>query len=219
MKRSKVLKLLRILLVASIASSCAGFDHRDYSEVMEGHATQDLTFLPHIDFPVVSGDEGDYGGGIDVIIARTPGYKNEKKVTSHEESLRAELIKLEQGLDESHQSDYLKYRSKFDSDSARIYYLGLREPREKYRYLKTIGLVKETPNQSYSAGDRSIAGLSNDIVFGMNKKDVKRIWGEPVRIDYSGQKNQENERWAYRRDESVKFIYFDGGKVEGWTQQ
>ena len=51
----------------------------------------------------------------------------------------------------------------------------------------------------------------------MTKEDVISSWGRPDRVDIAGKPSYENERWVYRRDGAVKYIYFEAGKVGGWT--
>ena len=219
MNRFNFLKLLYTVLFITQVYSCAALDHRDFEDTMSPYAnTGDMAFIPNEDFPVVAGDEGEYGGGLDVIISRTPGYKKEKKVLSLEESLKAELARLENRLEEREQRDYLEHREELGSDSSRIYYLSL-DKSEKYHYLRLKGLKSEPLNTYYSRRDRAIASLTNDIVLGMTKSDVSRLWGAPARVDYAGSKGIKGERWAYSRDEKVKFIYFSGGRVEGWAEQ
>lgn len=65
---------------------------------------------------------------------------------------------------------------------------------------------------------------AQDIAIGMPQNLVRKSWGEPERIDVSGNPDFRNERWLYHRQISTpdgfktekKFVYFEGGKVIGW---
>ncbi len=65
---------------------------------------------------------------------------------------------------------------------------------------------------------------AQDISVGMPQSLVRKSWGEPERIDVSGNPDFRNERWLYHRQISTpdgfktekKFVYFEGGKVIGW---
>jgi hypothetical protein len=52
----------------------------------------------------------------------------------------------------------------------------------------------------------------------MSKDDVSSSWGKPMRRDVAGNPSQGNERWSYYRNGVLKYIYFAGGKVEGWSE-
>lgn len=211
-------KLLLVLALAIGFSSCALLEHRDFEDEMSEYRDDDLSFVPNEDFPVVAGDSGDMGGGLDVILRRTPASPFEKRLNDHQSSIRQELYALEGKLQEDELRQYIENKDKLGNDSQKIYFLSLDEM-EKYEYLKTRGIVEKDNNRYYSANERAIASVTNDIVLGMGKDEVARIWGQPARVDYSGARSLENERWAYRRNDKVKFIYFASGVVEGWTEQ
>ncbi len=221
MKYTNLFKLLVLTLVMAGLSSCAMMNDRDYEDQMNEMNFSEPAFVPNQDFPVVSGDDGDFGNGLDVIMSRTPLSERERKADRYEESLKRELYAIEANLDESVQRDYMKHRDKLGSDSARIYFLSLSTP-DKEQYLRVRGLVDE-PTQSrqnyYASNERAIASLSSDIVVGMSKSEVAGAWGQPGKIDYAGDRREQNERWAYRRNDKVKFVYFDGGRVEGWIEE
>jgi len=218
MKKPNCLKLHALLLLLFTMSSCAMLEYRDFEEQMDEYRDDDLSFVPNQDFPVVDGDSGDMGGGLEVILRRTPASGNEKRLSEHESSIRQELYGLEGQLQEDELRQYIENKDKIGSDSQKIYFLSLSQ-RGKYDYLKTRGLVERVENPYYSSNERAIASVTNDVVLGMGKDEVSRIWGQPTRVDYSGARTLENERWAYRRNNKVKFIYFDSGVVEGWSEE
>ncbi len=58
---------------------------------------------------------------------------------------------------------------------------------------------------------------------GMDRYEVKSIYGEPTRIDYAGDPSYGNERWFYASPYSLslsksgsKLVYFEMGRVVGW---
>ena len=215
---SNLLKLLALCFVAINLAACSMLDHRDFADEMSEYNNEDPSFIPNVDFPVMAGDTGEIGSNLDIIRRRTPASRREKKMTDHELSIRGELQSLEGNLDESEQRRYIQYKDKLGNDSQKIYYLSL-DARQQFQYLKTRGFINEQKNQYYTQGERAIASLTNDVVLGMHKSEVSRVWGEPARVDFAGDKREENERWAYRRNEKVKFIYFNAGIVEGWTEE
>ncbi len=218
MLKPNYLKLQALLVISMLMSSCAMLEYRDFEDQMSEYRDDDLSFVPNQDFPVVAGDSGDMGGGLEVILRRTPASGSQRKLNAHESSIRQELYALEGQLQEDELKQYIENKDKLGSDSQKIYFLSLDEM-EKYDYLKTRGLVERADNSYYSSAERAIASVTNDIVLGMGKQEVARIWGQPARVDYSGSKSLQNERWAYRRNDKVKFIYFDSGVVEGWTEE
>jgi hypothetical protein len=218
MNTPNLLKLLSLIIAAASLASCSMLDHRDYQDEMSEYRDDGDSFAPNIDFPVVAGDTGFMGTDLEMIRRRTPASGSEKKMSDYELSLKAELYSLEGALDQDAQRKYIENKDKIGNDSQRIYYLSL-DPVERNEYLITRGLVKNQRNNFYTHGERAIASMSNDVVIGMHKSEVSRVWGQPARRDISGDKRDENERWAYRRNEKVKFIYFNGGMVEGWTEE
>jgi hypothetical protein len=218
MKKPNYLKLHVMLILVFTMSSCAMLEYRDFEDEMSEYRDDDLSFIPNQDFEVVAGDTGDMGGGLDVILRRTPASGNEKKLSDHESSIRQELYALEGQLQEDELRQYIDNKDKIGSDSQKIYFLSL-DQMEKYDYLKARGMAQKDDNSYYSSNERAIASVTNDVVLGMGKSEVARIWGQPARVDYSGARTLENERWAYRRNDKVKFIYFDSGVVEGWSEE
>jgi hypothetical protein len=219
MNTPNLLKLLSLIIAAASLASCSMLDHRDFQDEMsEFRDDGGSSFEPNIDFPVVAGDTGEMGTDLEMIRRRTPASRTQRKLNDYELSLKGELYSLEASLDEQEQRKYIQFKDKLGSDSQKIYYLSL-DPLERGDYLVTRGLVDNKRNSYYTHGERAIASITNDVVIGMHKSEVSRVWGEPARRDFSGDKREENERWAYRRNDKIKFIYFNGGMVEGWTEE
>ena len=65
---------------------------------------------------------------------------------------------------------------------------------------------------------------AQDIALGMTQNLVRKSWGEPTAIEYSGNPQLRNERWKYQKYISTpdgyksenKLVFFEGGKVIGW---
>lgn len=219
MNTSNLLKLLSLIIAAASLASCSMLDHRDFEDEMSDFRDDgSSSFEPNIDFPVVAGDTGEMGTDWEIINSRTPASRSQRKLNDYEVSIRAELYSLEGKLDEIDQRKYIKYKDKLGSDSQKIYYLSL-DPMERSEYLITRGLVDGQRSAYYTHGERAIASLSRDVIVGMHKSEVEKVWGEPARKDFAGDKRDQNERWAYRRNDKVKFIYFNSGMVEGWTEE
>lgn len=219
-------KFLILLVFCSIFTSCASFlDRRDFEDEMVFSESNEPFFRPSEDFEVVPGDSGRAFRSMSEVSRRTPMTANERLDHEHDRSVRSELIRLENRLSEQDYSSYLKVRDSFNNDSERIYFLGLRRNADRLSYLRSRGIVANT------SVDRGIASYSNTgnysgygnqrgvITVGMRKSEVTSLWGRPMRIDIAGSSAYENERWAYRRNGVVKYIFFSAGQVEGWAEQ
>jgi hypothetical protein len=190
-------------------------DRRDYTDEMSEFRTDDPMFMAGRDFQVSAGDSGNFHRSGSQISSRTPSSLKDAENQKYNNSIKKELNKLENVLNEAQYSEYKKYRTSLGSDSEKIYYLRLSQ-REKSEYLKVRNI--EVP-KFYTVRESRIAAFSNDIILGMRKNDVLKSWGQPQRKDFSGDPRYENERWAYSRNGSVKYVYFNGGSVEGWTEK
>lgn len=68
---------------------------------------------------------------------------------------------------------------------------------------------------------------SQDIAIGMPSEYVKRSWGDPDRVETSGNPIYKNERWQYLRQvptpqgykQERRSVYFEGGRVVGWETE
>lgn len=226
MNPSKLLILLTFLLFYS----CSMFEHRQFIDEMEYQFDEPL-FAAHYDFMVVAGDSGrDYRTNRE-IYERTPATAMDSESLRYKQSLNRELQFLENKLDNDQYEHYLQYKQKLGNTSQQIYYLRL-SAKERRDYLRGRGLLKQSYASSYSPRSKnfyqqalpqtnSMAQMPkiNDIILGMTKNDVLQNWGQPERRDVAGDPSLENERWAYRKKGSVKYIYFESGRVEGWNEQ
>lgn len=68
---------------------------------------------------------------------------------------------------------------------------------------------------------------SQDLTLGMNQELVKKSWGDPESVEYSGNPIYRNEKWRYVRDvpspngykRERRYVYFEGGRVVGWETE
>lgn len=205
------------------------FSRRDFEEQMEISTFGQPMFIPNQDFDVVGGDSGRDSRSFEEILDRTPLTAMQKENVTYERSLKRELYNLENSLSEDEYNSYLKVRNKLETDSEKIYYLRLGST-NKNLYLKGRGIVKidETRDvpvkqDMYSQMGyqtvKSYRAPSSVITLGMDMQDVKHLWGEPWERQVAGDPRYGNERWAYRKMEGQKYIYFSNGKVEGWSEQ
>lgn len=218
--------LLKILLLSGLMSSCGLLGHRDFYDEMEFSAFEEPMFMPGREFDVVSGDDGRAFRSQEEIYNRTPATQKDKELYSYQNSIKYELYALENRQSDADYHDYLKVRDEFSSDSERIYFLRLSSARERQQYLRAKGINLADANWSQIplvASTRSpmanIAATHRAVELGMRPDDVKSAWGRPMRRDIAGQDEQGNERWTYQMGNRVKYIYFEGGRVQGWSEQ
>ncbi len=214
MKKNSMLLIL--LFISSVMStSCAFLERRDFENEMSEFRNDDPMFIAGRDFQVTAGDEGRHYRDASTIRSRTPATLESAQKMKYHNSIKKELYSLENRLTEAEYNDYKKVRNQLGNDSEKIYFLNLSQ-RERNDYLRIRNI--ETPRY-YTVKESRMAAFSNEIILGMKKQDVIRSWGKPERKDYSGNPRLENERWAYSRNGTVKYVYFTGGSVEGWTEQ
>ncbi len=207
---------LLILLLSLAASSCAFMEHRDFEAQMDPlQANNDPLFMPNRDFAVVPGDTGRYFRTHNEINDRTPATTQMREKDLYNNSIKRELAGLENNMDDAKYQEYIRIRSSLGSDSEKIYYLRLSQ-KDKREYLQLRRI--EVPRY-YTVRESRMAAYNSEVIMGMGKKDVLRSWGQPDRKDVSGDPQYQNERWAYSRNGKVKYIYFEGGQVGGWTER
>lgn len=206
------------------------FEQRDFMDEMQYQFDEPM-FQANRDFMVVPGDTGRPHRTLSEINDRTPATYEDEQDFRYKQSLRRELVNLENQLTDTEYEDYLKYKNKLGGLSEKIYYLRLNQAqRDSYltaRRLKEPKSRQVVTRANYyrnnaAANYRSVSGKFpkiNDVALGMSKDDVVQNWGQPERKDVAGNPALENERWAYRKNGSVKFIYFEAGRVEGWTEE
>lgn len=208
------MKRVFALAVASLTLVGCSFTGRSFINEMDN--TEDMAFFqPREDFPVIPGDTGrDYRTKKE-IRARTPVSLSEQNYQRESASLERELAQLESAQSEGASRHYQQYRARLGGTSERIYFLQLRSRAEREAYLNSRGLLEEpTPRLAYEMG---MAAEQSELLVDMTKEDVLSSWGRPDRVDIAGKASYENERWMYQRNGAVKYIYFEAGKVGGWT--
>jgi hypothetical protein len=188
-------------------------------------------FKPNSDFMVMAGDTGRDYDTYNEIMEKTPASGRMDSDYRHERSLERELRYLEHKLSDAEYGEYTRYKNNLGSRSEKIYFLRLNSS-ERRDYLNVRRIENHSRSVSYSnyrnqssnpmTRQRSIAGSVSrvkDITLGMDQNDALQNWGTPERRDIDGDPSQQNERWAYRRNGKVKYIYFESGKVQGWAEQ
>lgn len=208
-------RLTNLLILCFAFTSCAMFEHRDFEREMDPMRMDDPMFIPNRDFAVVPGDDGRYYRNDNEIKGRTPATERVRQEDLYADSIKRELRSLESKMNDAEYQEYIRIRAQLGSDSEKIYFLRLKES-ERHEYLGVKRI--ETPRY-YTVQESRMASFGNEIVLGMDKNDVLRSWGQPDRKDVSGDPVYQNERWAYSRNGAVKYIYFQGGHVGGWTEQ
>jgi hypothetical protein len=122
----------------------------------------------------------------------------------------------------SEKEHYSRVLPWFESDDERLEYLLLIDLERKEAWTQN----KSIWNRSGSPTEQSLTLIKNqDIAMGMPREYVKRSWGEPQNVDVSGDPLFLNERWKYMKQVSStqgyrqekKVVYFEGGKVVGWS--
>jgi hypothetical protein len=210
MKRRFKNLLLAVVVFQTVG--CSQFtSRRDFLSEMESDDTQ--FFNPQQDFPVVAGDNGEFGISDEERRSRTPASAYDIENQKNTLSLEQELESLERKQNEDDLNYYNKYRHKLATTSERIYFLKIPYG-ERREYLESRGMIENNP--AYSSSETALAIRKSDILLGMSKDDVTTSWGEPMRVEVAGNPRNENERWLYKADGASRYIYFESGRVEGW---
>lgn len=194
--------------------SCSMMTNRTYLAEME-NGDDEAFFKPREDFPVVPGDTGRSWRNEREIRSRTPASASQIMHRRENSSLESELARLESAQSEGAARHYQQYKGRLGNTSEKIYFLQLGSRAEREQYLNSRGLLDTPePRLAYEMG---MAAEQSELLLDMTKEDVISSWGRPDRVDIAGKASYENERWLYRRDGAVKYIYFESGKVGGWT--
>lgn len=223
-------KLLILLISAWVTVSCSLLDHRDYSNEMEFSFDQPM-FEPNKDFMIVAGDTGRDFRNDSEIRTRTPATAKDAATYKYEANLERELTFLESKLSPEEYEAHIEIKDQLGNTSQQIYYLSLNRPERKAYlrsrgiradFLRTTSMIPNGPvRNTYNSRAYASASshITDDVTLGMRKDDVMRNWGRPDRMDVAGDPRMENERWAYQRDGVTNYIYFEGGRVEGWNRR
>jgi hypothetical protein len=201
-----------------LLGACSQFEsNRSYLSEME--RDDSTMYTPNEDFPVMNGDTGTVGWGLNDYRRRTPASADDLRERRTTMSLKQELRALEGQQSEEQSELYEEHKHQLATTSERIYYLKL-HPRERRDYLASRGFLKDSPLHYQDYQERSPAsgfGLRNNTLgIGMSKSDVINTWGRPTRVEVAGNPSYENERWAYKKNGATKYIYFESGSVQGW---
>lgn len=230
------MKIIKLLILLAFFSSCAMFEHRDFERQMGEYQFQNNApmFQAHEDFMVISGDTGRYSRTDREIRGRTPASGRTLYEQKYQDSLNRELSFLESKMTDDEYYQFDKIRGDIGGTSEQIYFLRLSE-RERRSYLKIRNLSEQTTqverkpayvnNNRYlrrpvvSATDQYMPVSKDDVSLGMSMERVMENWGNPERRDVAGDPKFRNERWAFRKNGSVKYIYFESGVVQGWSEE
>jgi hypothetical protein len=203
-----------VLLLGCLTTlgACALTTDRSYLAEME--RDDESFFKPREDFPVVPGDDGQDWRGEEEMRQRTPASISERFKEKQRSSLEKQLSRLESSQSEGAFAHYQQHRARLGSTSERIYFLQLPNRQEREDYLASRGLLAAS---NPLPAKLSFGVPQEELLLEMTKEEVISSWGKPDRVDIAGKPSYENERWIYQRDGAVKYVYFEGGRVGGWT--
>lgn len=215
---NKFSKLLLIVTTINGLSGCAAFlEERSYVDEMDRDS--DGFFVAGRDFAVTNGDSGEAFRSRDEIQKRTPASKRKKASEDEKLSIENELKDKIAQLDEDVLQNYRRDSQYLESDSERLYYLSMNAD-ERINYINTK--IQDMGDEEALKRDsreflkrRSVR--TQEIAEGMSKDEVVNLWGKPTRIEVAGHPKFENERWSFAEGGQVKKIYFEAGKVQGWS--
>jgi len=206
------MKTILALLFTLPLAACSLTPNRSYLAEMEDDDS--AFFQPREDFPVIPGDTGRSWRTQKDWQRRTPASETSRLREREEVSLENELAKLESAQSEGAANHYQQYRAKLGSTSERIYFLQLKSKTEREEYLSSRGMLTDNAVMPF---EHQWATAQGELLLGMSKDDVEESWGRPERVDVAGNPTYENERWMYRRDGAAKYIFFESGRVGGWS--
>lgn len=207
-----------LFLSLLLLQSCANFPlSRSFFDAMT--ADDDGIFTPGKDFPVTPGDSGKAHRSADDIQRRTPVTKKKSREQIYQENIKRQISRKERRLTDR---EYSKYANMdFSSDSQRLYFLNLPK-RQRASYLRSFRPLEKSYRRQQQVMDflTSTGGsTARGLQVGMGKEEVTRRWGRPHRVDIAGNPERENERWSFYQNGTLKQVYFEDGKVEGWIQE
>lgn len=212
-------KILSLALIWQLVGCAHMLENRSFIDQMDNQ--QEDIFVPGEDFAYVPGDSGVPYRSKEEIAMRTPASEYESKRSAENSSLYRELSYRERRLSVREREMYNFVRDQLETPSEKIYYLSL-SPTERREYLDSRKV--DYPQVGYRRGGaRGLASLQpvyrNSLELGMTKDDVVNVWGRPARVEVAGNPTHENERWAFYENGSIKYVYFEGGAVQGWNIQ
>ena len=206
---------LMIGLTLILMTSCSGM-LPDRSFIEEMNRESDPFFVAGKDFPVMSGDTGSAYRSREEINKRTPASARSGQKMKEENSIRMELEQKEADIPEENVAQYTKDKKYLPTDSDKLYYLSLSlKERPDYINIKKQDSLEDQCKGQDFVQKHSIH--STELYLGMAKSQVIQAWGKPSRVEFAGNPKNQNERWSFSEDGSVKQIYFENGKVQGWA--
>lgn len=155
------------------------------------------------------------------------GYNPDKGLSEEERKQilsRYKVRALERTLDsEKERKHYSKVLPYLESDQEKVDYLS--NPTIEGRQAWII----RNKIWSRAKADKDFLEVveSQDLTIGMNQELVKKSWGDPESVEYSGNPVYRNEKWRYVRDvpspngykRQLRYVYFEGGRVVGWETE
>lgn len=192
------------------------FVTRSFQEEMDRDS--DGIWSANDDFPVVSGDTGKIHRSRRDIHARTPSSIGIAASERENEKLEEEIEARLDGLSNEERSDYNSHEKYLENNSEKVYYLTLSKAKRWTYISEKRG--KALGEQEYSTLDylKIRDSQTGTLELGMSKDDVMSKWGRPGRVDVAGDPRNENERWSFNQGKARKYIYFESGRVQGWSQ-
>jgi hypothetical protein len=202
-------------IVSLTLSSCSMMlPDRSFMEQMERES--DPFYAPGKDFPIVGGDDGETHISREEMMARTPASRRSSQLTRESASITEELASREADLSEEEMYSYSLNKKYLETDSDKLYYLSLNSD-EQNSYISSLknDVADELDLRKNMMSKHSVH--SSELYLGMGKTDVMGAWGKPGRVEIAGNPSNQNERWSFFEDGSIKQVYFEGGKVQGWA--
>lgn len=226
-----MVKLSFLLITSILFTSCAGIiPGRTFIDEMERDS--DGMWVPGQDFALTAGDHGEAYRPNEEIRSRTPASQYERQQALQDRSVEMELKQKVNALDEMAYAQFQRDRRFLATTSEQIYYLDL-TPSERASYVALKqGGAQATGDQPYAylgnyrtKDDFSLRSYFNSryeeraLHLGMTKGDVVSSWGEPQGVDFAGDPRMQNERWSFYSQGKTHYVYFEGGRVQGWNLQ
>ena len=203
--------------------SCANLKMADRSQegtsatenitTRDSNQENDVSFIPDADFNKYAYELGynpDLGLSAD----------EKKQINS-----RYRIRKLERTLDsEKERRHYSKVLPYLQTDQEKVDYLS--NPTIEGRQSWVIrNKIWDRANKT--SKDYLDTVESQDLTLGMTQDLVKKSWGDPETVEYSGNPIYKNEKWRYIRDvpssngykRERRFVFFEGGRVVGWETE
>lgn len=207
-------KKLAILMPILLITSCGSIE-RSFVDQMDRES--EGLIVPGKDFPVMAGDTGEAYRSREEIQMRTPASERGQLRSKTNASIRQELAAREEALQTEEEVDQYRRDQRFlQTDSEKLYYLSLQgEERANYINTRRDDIVEDKKGKQDIVQKHSIHGTA--LYLGMEKEQVVKLWGRPSRIEIAGNPKHQNERWSFVEDGSVRQVYFESGKVQGWA--